>query len=65
MIFGQLIKHNVRNIFGKKSYTKCGRETIPRPIVCSSHVTYAFQSKFTLYSCLNVNEPLARIRREI
>ena len=29
------------------------------------HVTYAFQSESTLYSCLNVKELLARNRREI
>ena len=29
-------------------------------IVCYYHVTYAFQSESTLYSCLNVNELLAR-----
>ena len=27
---GQLIEYNMRNIFHEKSYTKCGRETIPR-----------------------------------
>ena len=27
---GQLIEYNMRNIFVEKSYTKCGRETIPR-----------------------------------
>ena len=27
----QLIEYNLRNIFLGKSYTKCGRETIPRP----------------------------------
>ena len=26
--------------------------------VCSYHVTYAFQSESTLYSCLNVKELL-------
>ena len=26
-----LIECNMRNIFLKKSYTKCGRETSPRP----------------------------------
>ena len=30
MKFGQLISYNMRNIFFEKSYTKCGRETIPR-----------------------------------
>ena len=29
--FGQLIGCNIRNIFLEKSYTKCGRGTIPRP----------------------------------
>ena len=29
--FGQLIDYNMINIFLEKSYTKCGRETIPRP----------------------------------
>ena len=29
MKFGQLIKHNMRNIFLKKSYTKSGVENIP------------------------------------
>ena len=31
MKFGQLIEYNMRNTFLEKSYTKCGRETIPRP----------------------------------
>ena len=33
--------------------------------LCSCHVTYAFQSEFTLYSCLNVKELLARSGRGI
>ena len=33
--------------------------------LCSYHVTYAFQSESTLYSCLNVKELLAQSRREI
>ena len=33
--------------------------------VCSYHVTYAFQSGSTLYSCLNVKELLAPNRHEI
>ena len=33
--------------------------------VCSCHVTYAFQSESTIYSCLNVKELLARSRCEI
>ena len=31
MNFGQLIEHNMRNIFSEKSYIKCGGETISRP----------------------------------
>ena len=31
MKFGQLIDYNIRNIILEISYTKSGRETIPRP----------------------------------
>ena len=31
MKFGHLIEYNIRNLFIEKSYTKCGKETIPRP----------------------------------
>ena len=31
MKFGQLIEHNMINIFLEKSYTKGGGDTIPRP----------------------------------
>ena len=31
MKFGQLIECNMRNIFLETSYTKCDRETSPRP----------------------------------
>ena len=30
--FGQFIEYNMRNIFLEKSYTKCGGETICRPL---------------------------------
>ena len=30
MEIGQLIDCNINNVFLEKSYTKCGRETIPR-----------------------------------
>ena len=36
MKFGQLIKYNIRDIFLEKSFTKCGRETIPRPFLKKS-----------------------------
>ena len=32
MKFGQSKEYNMRNIFLEKSYTKCGRETIPWPL---------------------------------
>ena len=31
MKFDQLIEYNMRNTFAKKSYTKCGGESCPRP----------------------------------
>ena len=33
--------------------------------ICSHHVTYAFQSESTLYSCLNVKELLAQKKHKI
>ena len=36
-----------------------------RMFVCSYHVTYKFQSEFTLNSCLNVKEFLARSRCKV
>ena len=32
MKFGQLIEHNMRNIFVEKSYTKCAGQIIPIPL---------------------------------
>ena len=40
-------------------------DELKKMTVCFYHVTYAFQSESTLYSCLNVKELLARSRREI
>ena len=31
MKFGQLIEYNMGNSFPENSYSKCGRETNPRP----------------------------------
>ena len=31
--FGQLIEHNMKNIFLEKSCAKCGGETIPSPFL--------------------------------
>ena len=38
--FGQLIKYYMRNIFNKKSYTKYGGETIPRPLSKKTKTEY-------------------------
>ena len=51
------INNNIRFIM-EKSQTR-----LPLT-VCSCHVTYAFHSKSTVYSCLNVKELLARSRRK-
>ena len=29
--FGQLLEYSIRNLFGERSYTKCGGITSPRP----------------------------------
>ena len=60
----------VRNLFNwyVYSYRRFAKEVIEVLLfltVCSCHVTYAFQSQSTLYSCLNVKELLARSRHEI
>ena len=54
-------KHQYNFILAIQHFTL---NTIPLT-VCSYHVTYAFQSESTLYSCLNVKELLAWSRRVI
>ena len=39
MKFGQVIEYNMRNIFVKKSYTKCAGETISRPLSKNSKLS--------------------------
>ena len=39
MKFGLLIENNMKNIFLKKSYTKFGGETIPRPVSKKSRLS--------------------------
>ena len=41
------------------------RSNIEHGSVCSCHVTWAFQSESTLYSCLNVKELLTQSRCKI
>ena len=54
-------KHNKIVILARSKLNS----TESKMTVCSCHVTYAFQSESTLYSCLNVKELLARSRRQI
>ena len=50
MKFGQLIEYNMRNIFYEKSYTKCGRETIPKPFSKKSKLSISLdQDSKVLY----------------
>ena len=42
MKFGELIEHNMRNIFLETSYTKCGGETIPRLFSKKSKLSISF-----------------------
>ena len=64
-------ENKARQIFRKTKWSFFGKFGVlcflvtPVLSVCSYHVTYAFQSESTLYSCLNVKELLARSRREI
>ena len=51
MKFGQLIEYNMRNIFVKKSFTKCGGETGPRPFSGKLKLSISLdQSSKVLYS---------------
>ena len=44
---------------------KIWQKALFKLVVCYYHVTYAFGSESTLYSCLNVKELLARNRRDV
>ena len=53
MKFGQLIEHNMANIFFKKSYRKYGGETSPRPFPKNSKLSIPLdQLTIILYSLL-------------
>ena len=47
---GQSIEYNMRNIFLKKSYTKCGGETIPRPFSKKSNWTCVWIISLKFYT---------------
>ena len=53
------------SVFFVKNQTTTKSSSYVILTVCSYHVTYAFPSESTLYSCLNVKEFLAQNRREI
>ena len=46
MKFGQLIVYNMRKNFLEKSYTKCGRETIPGPFSKKSKLSISLDQYF-------------------
>ena len=61
MKFGQLIEHNIRNIFVETSYRKCAGETIPRPLpkklkLSTDQQCKALNSLFLLYANLRAIE---------
>ena len=60
---GQLIVYNIWSIFVEKSYTKCGGETIPRPLSKKSKLKIyldqhckVLNSLFLLYANLRAIE---------
>ena len=51
--FGQLIEYNTRKKVLEKLYTKCGRETIPRPLSKNSKLSiFLDQQSNDLYSLI-------------
>ena len=46
MTFGQLIEHNMKNIFLEKSYIKCGGENSPRTFSEKIKIEYISGSAF-------------------
>ena len=64
----ELVRGSVIELEDVVSWFKVSRILLPKVpslTVCCYHVTYAFQCESTFYSCLNVNELLARNRRNI
>ena len=63
MKFGQFIEYQIRKIFLKKSYKKCGGETLPRPfskkpklIVSLDQLPKVSYSSLSLYAKLRTIE---------
>ena len=52
MKLGQLTEYNLRYIFGEKVYTKCGGETIPRPLSKNSKFRISLDQQCKVFNCL-------------
>ena len=50
MKFGQSTVYNMRNIFLEKLYTKCGAETIPRPLSNISKISISLDQQFVQFA---------------
>ena len=56
MKLNQLLEYNMGNIFLRKSYTKCGHETISRPFYKEPNLTISHdQGSKTLYSLFSLS----------
>ena len=49
MRFGQLIKHNPRNVFLENSFTKCDGETIPKPFSKKSKLSISLDQQSEVF----------------
>ena len=52
MKLAQLMEYNLWNIFVKKSYTKCARETIPRSLSKISKLSISLDQYFKVLNSL-------------
>ena len=52
MKFGQLIEYKIRNIFLKKTYTKCDRETFPRSFSKNSKLNISLDQYSKVFDIL-------------
>ena len=52
MTLGQLIEHNMRNIFVEKSLTKCGGETMTRPLSKKSKLSISLDQQCKVLNSL-------------
>ena len=54
MKFGQPIEYEIRSIFVKKSHTKCGGETIPRPLSKKSKLSISLDQQCKVLNSLSL-----------